>query len=57
MDKDAVDAHGENLYAKLLKFRIFLGDRRDFGRSDKGKIPGIETEDYKFALDKGKEER
>jgi hypothetical protein len=44
--KDAVDTHRENFNAKLLKFRVFLGDRRDFGRSDKREIPGIETEDH-----------
>jgi hypothetical protein len=48
MHKDAVDAHGKNFDAELLELRVFLGDRRDFRRSDKGEITGIKTQQNPF---------
>jgi len=46
VDKNAVDAHGKNLDAKILKILVIIGDRRYFGRSDEGKITGVKAEDY-----------
>jgi hypothetical protein len=44
MYKYAIDADGKDLYAKLLEFTNFFGDRRNFGRSDEGKIARVETQ-------------
>ncbi len=44
VDVHAVDADGQNFDAQLLKLRIVIGDRRYFGRSDKGEIARIEAQ-------------
>jgi hypothetical protein len=49
VNEDAVAAHGKNLDAQGFELSMFLGDRRDFGGSDKGEVTGIETEEHPFA--------
>jgi len=48
MNKDTVNTAGENFNAQFLEFGIFFGNCRNFCRSDKGKITGIEAEEYPF---------
>jgi len=49
MDKNAVDTDGKDLGSKLLKIRIMIGDRRNFGRSNKCKVSRIEAENHPLA--------
>jgi hypothetical protein len=48
VDKDAVHAHGEDFNTQLFEFFVFLGDRRDFRRSDKGEVTRVETQRHPF---------
>jgi hypothetical protein len=47
--KMAVYTHGDDFYPQFLQNTIFVGDRRYFGRSDKGEITRIKTNQYPFA--------
>jgi hypothetical protein len=46
MDKYAVHAHRQDFNAELYKFVVLLRDRGDFGRSNKGEITRVATEDH-----------
>jgi hypothetical protein len=50
MHEAAVSAHGQHFYPKYLKLVIAGGDRRQFGRSNKSKIPRIEAKGYPFTF-------
>lgn len=39
-----VRTHGQDLNPELLEIIMLLGDRRDFGSSDKGEVTGIKAE-------------
>jgi len=45
----AIYAAGEDFYAQALEFVEFLGNCRDFGRSDECEVAGIETENDPLA--------
>lgn len=49
MDKAAVGADREHLDAQFLQFVEFGGDRRQFGRSDKGEITRIKAQHDPFS--------
>lgn len=49
MNVDAVNTHREDSYAEFLELRVFGGDRRYFGCSNKCEITGVETQNYPFA--------
>lgn len=50
MDEVAVYAAGKDLYSEALEFVEFLGNCRDFGRSDECEVPGIEAKEHPLAL-------
>ena len=49
VDEVAVDADREDLATEILELLILVGDRRHFGRSNKGEVTGIETEEEPLA--------
>ncbi len=49
VNKHAVHTHRQDFHSKILEYRIFLGDRRDFGTSNKGEITWVEAEQHPFA--------
>jgi hypothetical protein len=48
VNEHAVHAHGQYFHSELLELGIFLGDRRDFGGSNKGEVTWIEAQQYPF---------
>jgi hypothetical protein len=43
VDEMAIYTDGDDLDSQFLQYRIFIGDRRYFGRSDKGEITWVKT--------------
>jgi hypothetical protein len=48
VDKVTVHTDRDDFDSQFLQNRIFVGDRRYFGRSDKGEITRVETNQHPF---------